>query len=570
MTKMIDLLTVCAMLPWLAAMCFAAEPPKPKFATEGAGVVLSLGQDNKVYVSCGNMIVQCERDGSKMVGLPAMNSSVAGVAASSQGLIGVAYAHFTKNVTLCDRDFNVANRFTIIADASFRSPAGVATGPSGDFYALDQGLDRVIRFHPDGIRCGIYRIPREPADDKGELAHFRVCERTNTIDVVNRAPAVRCCRFDPKSWKSTCKKLWEAKIEGTLDAGSGLFWGYGGFDVDENGILYVLEKTGSLVKRYDASGKPMEDVKLAFTDDLKPTDKNYLWGICVSNGELLLHRSHPTEMFQRYNLKSGEKMNIVEMPKDFYAIARAPKSNSEGTIIKPVKSDVGTPVGRKTLRVLFIGNSQLRCVSDIPEIIEEITRASTDKNVPVILADEIVVGGVGSKGFWDDGLARKRIAAGGWDWVVVHEIVYSYGGAAMFAEYMPKFAEAAKKAGAKILFVATGEIEQAKASAGAMYVDAAEMAKKVGGRVAGCGISWAKAWAKDPKLDFWYTDRAHPSAKGYCINACVIFATLTDCSPVGMAVYSQGLDKTPITEDEALLLQKAAWDQYQEDRKNEK
>ena len=159
MTKMIALLTAYATLLCPSAMCFAAEPPRPKFATEGAGVVLSLGQDNKVYVSCGNMMVQCERDGSKMVGLPAMNSSVVGVAASSQGLVAVAYAHFTKNVTLFDGDFNVVNRFTMIADAGFRSPAGVATGPSGDFYALDQGLDRVIRFHPDGIRCGIYRIP---------------------------------------------------------------------------------------------------------------------------------------------------------------------------------------------------------------------------------------------------------------------------------------------------------------------------------------------------------------------------------------------------------------------------
>ena len=570
MTKMIALWTACAMFPFPAAVCFAAAPPKPKFATEGAGVVLSLGQDNKVYVSCGNMILQCERDGGKMVGLPAMNSSVAGVAASPQGLIGVAYAHFTKNVTLFDRDFNLVNRFTIIADAGFRSPAGVATGPSGDFYALDQGLDRVIRFHPDGIRCGIYRIPREPADDKGELAHFRVCERTNAIYVVNRAPLIRCCRFDPKRWKSPCQKLWEVKSEGTLDAGSGLFWGYGGFDVDENGMLYLLEKTAGVVKRYDAGGKPLEDVKLAFTDDLKPTDKNYLWGICVSSGELLLHRSHPTEMFQRYSLKTGAKMNVVEMPKDFYAIARAPQSNNEGTIIKPVKSDVGVPAGRKTLRVLFIGNSQFRCVSDIPEILEEMTRASSDKSVPVILADEIVVGGVGSKGFWDDGLARKRIAAGGWDWVVVHEIVYSYGGAAAFAQYMPKFAEAAKQAGAKILFVATGEIEQAKARAGAMYVDAAAMAKQVAGRVAGCGMSWTKAWAKEPKLDFWYTDRAHPSAKGYYINACVIFAALTDYSPVGMPVYSQGLDKTPITRDEAALLQKAAWEQCREDRNNEK
>jgi hypothetical protein len=219
--------------------------------------------------------------------------------------------------------------------------------------------------------------------------------------------------------------------------------------------------------------------------------------------------------------------------------------------------------------VLFIGNSQFHCVSDIPEIVEVMSRTATDKKVPLILAQEICIGGQGLEGFWKDGLPQKRIAAGGWDWVVIHDIVYSFG-MAKFKEYAPKFNDEAKKAGAKILFVATGELESKKDKAKVMYDDAVDAARNLGGRVAGCGMSWTKAWAKDPKIDFWYTDRAHPSAKGYYINACVIFSALTDVNPLNMTIYSEGIDKTVITKAEGTLLQKAAWEQYQDDRNNEK
>ena len=570
MNQLIGLLTICLLGLAVAVPSLAGEAAKPVFKADGASIGLSLGLDNKVYVNCGNMIVQCNRDGSQAVGMPMMNTSVSGVAASTDGIVAVAYSHFAKNVTLFDRDFNVVNRFTNIADAGFRSPGGIATGPSGDFYALDQGLDQVVRFHPDGIRCGIYRIPREPNGPNGEIAHFRLCEKTKTIYVVNKAALIRCFSFDSPEWKSTCRKLWEVKISGSLEGGNvDLFYGYGGYDVDENGILYVMEKADLILKRYDPAGKQMKDVTIQFSEELKPAGEKYLWGIRVSGDELFLHRSHPTEMYQRYSLATGLKMSVVAVPQDFPAIVKVPKSTDDGQLIKPVESNVGMPAGRgKPLRVLFIGNSQFRCVSDIPEIIEEMSRSATDKKVPLILAEEVVIGGVGLEGYWKDGLPRKRIAAGGWDWVVIHEIVYSYG--AKFKEYAPKFADEAKKAGAKIMFVATGEVETAKTKADVMYKDAAAMAKEAGGRVAGAGMAWQKAWAANPKLDFYFTDRAHPSAKGYYINACVIFAALTDCNPAGLAIYSEGIDKTPITGEEGALLQKAAWEQYSEDRANEK
>jgi len=75
-------------------------------------------------------------------------------------------------------------------------------------------------------------------------------------------------------------------------------------------------------------------------------------------------------------------------------------------------------------------------------------------------------------------------------------------------------------------------------------------------------MAWHKAWEERPNLDFHHTDRAHPNALGYYLNASVIFAALTDASPVG-------LDPFTVSEEDARFLQKKAWEQYGDDRKQE-
>jgi hypothetical protein len=545
-------------LLWTAAA--SGQEQKAVFKNEGAA--LRVGLDDKVYVSSGSLFLRCNRDGSEPVGAPSV-ASMSNATANPEGIIAAAYAHFGRNVTLYDSSFNVLGRFGRIADSGFRSPAGVAAGPSGDFYALDQGRDQVVRFHPDGIRCGIFTVPREPAGPSGELARFRVCEKTRTIYVVDRAPVIRCLGFDSPDWRVTCRKLWEVRVEGSLEAGSELFHGYGGFDVDENGVLHVLRKTGDVVQSYDPEGKPLRELKPEW-GDLKPTAKEYVQGLQVSKGDLFIHRNHPTEMFQRYDLATGKRKDVAAVPADYPAIQRAPKTPNEGLPIKAVTSDLGIPAGRgKPLRVLFIGNSQVNCVCDIPEIIEDLSRSDKNPKVPLILADEVLVGGVGLEGYWKNGLGQKRIAAGGWDWVVLNEIVYSYGGnTAKFQEVARRFDAEAKKVGAKTLFFATGEVERAKSKEEVMYRDALAMARESKGRVAGAGMAWLRAWEKEPKRDFHHTDRAHPNAKGYYLNACVIYAALTGASPVG-------LDPFTLAKEDAEFLQKVAWEQAQEDRKRE-
>src|SRR5262249_34457529 len=156
--------------------------------------------------------------------------------------------------------------------------------------------------------------------------------------------------------------------------------------------------------------------------------------------------------FQRFRLSTGERLSVPRAPADYPAIQRTPKNPLEGHGILARASDVGMPPGRaKPLRVLFVGNSQVNCVCDIPDILEDLSRSS-GKAAPLLLIEEVEVGGVGLEGYWKDGVAQKRIAAGGWDWVVTNEIVYSYGGnTAKFQEYARKFDTEAKKAGARML-----------------------------------------------------------------------------------------------------------------------
>jgi hypothetical protein len=533
---------------------------KPVFKNEAA--TIRLGLDGRVYLSSGTLFLRCNRDGDDLVAAPP-GSSVINATANADGIIAAAYAHFAKNVTLYDPGFNVLGRFSRISEAGFRAPAGVAAGPSGDFFALDQGRDQIIRFHPDGIRCGVYQIPREPAGPAGELARFRLCEKTQTLYVVDRSPLIRCFRFETSAFRSTCRKLWEIPVEGTLEAGCELFHGYGGFDVDEDGILYVLKKTGDSVQSYDSQGRPLKTWKPQW-GDRAPSAQEFVSGLQVSRGEAFVHRHHPTELFQRYQLASGKLEKVALVPPDYAALMLGPRKPGEARPVKPVASELGLPAGRdKAMRVLFIGNSQVNCVCDIPEIVEDLSRSVKDRNVPLILADEVLVGGVGLEGYWKNGLATHRIQAGGWDWVVINEIVYSYGGnTAKFQEYARRFDAEAKKVGARILFFSSGEIERAKSREEVMYRDALSMARECKGRVAGGGMAWQKAWEERPKLDFHHTDRAHPNSLGYYLNACVIFAALTDSSPVG-------LDPFTLSGEEAPFLQKKAWEQYGDDRKQE-
>ena len=240
----------------------------------------------------------------------------------------------------------------------------------------------------------------------------------------------------------------------------------------------------------------------------------------------------------------------------------APPQGVTPAMPKPVIA-VPKPGELAPLRVLFVGNSQVNCISDISEIVEDLSH-SAPAAVRRIQADEAVVGGVGLEGLWKDGLAKRKIEVGKYDVVVLQEMIgVAEGQKDNFARHARLFDEVIKANKAKTLLFVTAQVEGKKPAHEVMYKTNLEAARELGCRIAGAGMAWLKAWEKDPKLDLHHTDHAHPNIKGYYLNSCVIFSALTDASPVGLDSF--GLPKA-----QAEFLQAIAWQQAQEDRAQEK
>jgi hypothetical protein len=543
----------------------AAEAAPPRF--DNTRALLSLGQDGQIYLTstAGDSILHCNRDGSKVIA-GKTGPALVGATANQSGLMAGAHAHFSRNVTLYDSDYNPVGRFSRLGDYNFTAPAGVESGPSGDFYALDQGRDQVIRFHADGVRAAIYQIPHQEFEDKrfGFLTRFRVCEQTKSLYVVNWQ-SLRCFSTEGTEFRFTPRLKWELKQPQTV---MNLSYSYGGMAVDEKGILYLIPPFNEeFLTSYDSNGNELKKIPLQVGEH-KFVDPTRVLGLAVSNGEVFVKRQHESEMFLRFKLDTGELLNAPTLPADLASTFRAPTGANAGRPILPIKSSLGIPAGRRVLRVLFVGNSQVNCVRDIPDMIEQISRSNSDKKAPIIVSDEVIVGGTGLEGYWNEGLGRKRIAGGGWDYVVLNDIAYSFGLTShdKFMEFAGKFATEAKKVGAKTLIFATGDIDKKREQHQIMYQDGLDFARANHGRVAGAGMAWLKAWEKDPTLDFHYTDRAHPNALGCYFNALTLYSALSDSNPTHPGVSTC----EAATPEQAALLQKIAWDQYQEDRKNEK
>ena len=243
----------------------------------------------------------------------------------------------------------------------------------------------------------------------------------------------------------------------------------------------------------------------------------------------------------------------------------------------------------KPVRVLFIGNSQVSCVADIPEIVEDLSHSSP-ADAPRVQSDAVVIGGVPLEKLWDDGQAVTKIRAGRWDWVVVQEMIgWPETRKDVMFKYVRLFRGEIEKAGGKMLLFAVPQVEGKRDAHRIIYaanleiarefIPAAEKPGTVAGltakvmgkpadvqpasvRAAGCGAAWLKAWAARPNLNLHHTDRAHPNLLGYYLNACVIYAAITDRNPAG-------LDACGLPADDAKSAQKIAWEQYSEDRREE-
>ena len=100
--------------------------------------------------------------------------------------------------------------------------------------------------------------------------------------------------------------------------------------------------------------------------------------------------------------------------------------------------------------------------------------------------------------------------------------------------------------------------------------------RKKGITVAAAGYAWMKYLGPNPSeeqlIDLYNNDRGHPGYKGSYIYACLLYAVITGKNPAKLTSEFKNNPNIKcsiiISKEEAVKMQKAAWDQYLENSNN--
>lgn len=216
----------------------------------------------------------------------------------------------------------------------------------------------------------------------------------------------------------------------------------------------------------------------------------------------------------------------------------------------------------KPTKVLLVGNSQCPTIVS-NQLLEKL--AASDKGGRPIRVGGCVKGGASLRSHWDagtgEGTARGMIAAGGWDFVVLQDIYYVQEAA--FQPYARQFHALIKEAGSKTLLFGTESIlsDYPKGFDRQHGLHLA-MGKELGVPIVDASYAYIRYFGDNPSTErmesLFAKDRAHPGLWGSYLYSCMIYAGMTERSPIGLAAPEA------IPAEVVKTLQETAWAQHQE------
>ncbi len=189
----------------------------------------------------------------------------------------------------------------------------------------------------------------------------------------------------------------------------------------------------------------------------------------------------------------------------------------------------------ETDEVLFIGNSYTY-INQLPEMMGAMLRTQA-KDVKVKV---LAKGAYSLDLHWaDEGpdSPQQVIANEPWDAVILQD---QSGRPVMdpdgLAADVVRFEKLIQANGARtILFMTWGHGgERFKEMSKLIALGYSRAAVKSGAEIAPVGLAWFRAMQKDDRLVLHAPDQSHPNVKGSYLAACVLYATLTGRSPVGL------------------------------------
>lgn len=267
----------------------------PEFSV--AGAQLGLGRDGNVYLANGSATAvgqaMCFSLDGALRGAGAVGYATGAVTANAAGLIATAESHLPHRVCLWDQDFTLVTHlaeFTTNNNVGWAAPSDVVAGPSGDFYAIDQHVGRVVRVGQNGALREAYPLGQLGEVTTNAVVGLRVCE-----------PLSLLCTAWPSGQLCMSTVDGEVRWRKPLRP-SGSF--HGGYDLTDDGHVYV-HAANNLVEIFDAAGNAAGSITLTTGADFPIT------GLRVHGTELIVKREDPTTLFEVYQLATGERLYPV-------------------------------------------------------------------------------------------------------------------------------------------------------------------------------------------------------------------------------------------------------------------
>jgi hypothetical protein len=164
---------------------------------------------------------------------------------------------------------------------------------------------------------------------------------------------------------------------------------------------------------------------------------------------------------------------------------------------------------------------------------------------------------------WHNTPSRDAINASPWDYVVLQD---RSGGPLEEPESFERHAglldTEIRKQGAGTIFYMTWA-NRTRPDTQAVLAEAyTHIAKKLGAVLAPVGLTWEALHRIEPELDLHHSDGRHANPAGSYLTACVFYSVLFKISPEGLPAefYHRDKKRLGLTKDQALLLQKVAWE----------
>jgi hypothetical protein len=176
----------------------------------------------------------------------------------------------------------------------------------------------------------------------------------------------------------------------------------------------------------------------------------------------------------------------------------------------------------QSLRVLFVGNS-LTATNDLPAQVAALASAGGRR----LEHRTVAFGGYNLEDHWNNGEARRALAGGRWDVVVMQQ------GPSAFPEsqadlrlWAMRFADEARSHGTRPALLTVWPEEWRVAALPEVIKSYSRAAAAAGAELLPAGVAWQLAWRCNARTPLYGPDDFHPSPTGTYAAALVVYGRL--------------------------------------------